>query len=79
MSHGGFSPEMERALEADAAKLTAMGADPGGTLEDFDGDGFDMDEFMDEMNCGSPRKGECSHVASEYCDFVCPFRKSVFG
>lgn len=47
MSHGGFSFEMERALEDDAANLVAMDADPGLTLEELkDGD---MDaQFPDE-------------------------------
>lgn len=56
--HGGWDSEMQTALEADAAKLEAMGAHPGLTIYDIDPPRCEHDEF------------ECHNVYDKNGEFI---------
>lgn len=76
-------PELNAALQADAAKLEAMDQNPGPELEDFD---FGDDDGLDEdgnipFECSAywisgsrQKKGywHCPLAGSEECDWECP-------
>lgn len=73
-------PEMNAAMEADAAKLEAVGEDPGPELEDFDfgpdEDDEDDDFGFGEDDCGRWLNGklsdQCRLAGTEDCDWECP-------
>lgn len=41
---------------------------------------FDLpeDDYLDELDCGSSRKGSCDLAGTEYCDWSCPLHNEVF-
>ena len=68
--------EMQRALQADAEKLSAeTGREHTVEFFDFDEDG-DEDDFDPADDCMLMADGQCMAAGSEWCDFECPHRDS---
>jgi hypothetical protein len=82
-------PKLSAALDADAAKLDALGQDPGAEVGDYDYDLEDSADVEDdddwlafgEDDCGRWINGRLTHsctlAGTEDCDWECPLRGTL--